>query len=198
MFTGLIEETGIVRSIEESGNGVNIIISAEQVLSDMKTGDSISIDGACQTVTKFTINSFTVFASKITCEATTLGSFRTGRKVNLERAMSAGGRFGGHIVQGHVDCTGIIKSMQTDESGLRIEVTIPSEISRYIVAKGSVTVDGISLTVVSLIEKKNGDKVNLEADILAKYVERMILLYQDDNRNNEDSLKRALLDGGFI
>ncbi|MBN2038620.1 MAG: riboflavin synthase [Spirochaetes bacterium] len=217
MFTGLIEETGSVRSVDVSGNGVNITVSAKEILTDVKIGDSIAIDGACQTVTKFSKDSFTVFASKVTCDATTLSSFKTGRKVNLERAMSANGRFGGHFVQGHVDSTGKIKSVESDESGMKIEVTISADISRYIVEKGSITVDGISLTVVSLIEngfvlylipetitsttlieKKAGDDVNIEVDMLAKYVERMLLLDRKDDRNNEDSLKKALLEGGFI
>ena len=144
-------------------------------------------------------------------------AFKTGRKVNLERAMSANGRFGGHFVQGHVDSTGKIKSIQSDESGMKIEITVPVDISRYIVAKGSVTVDGISLTVVSLIEngfvlylipetitnttlieKKTGESVNVEVDMLAKYVERMLLLNREEDQNNEDSLKKALFEGGFM
>ncbi len=197
MFTGLIEEIGIVKSVkaaEGSGDGgMYLTVSAKTILDDVKIGDSIAIDGACQTVTKIDGDSFMVFASKVTCEATTLGTFSSGRKVNLERAMAANARFGGHIVQGHVDGRGKIKSIIKDGSGIKIEISIQKELAKYIVAKGSVAVDGISLTVVSitgngfmlyiipetiknttLFEKVPGVEVNIEVDILAKYVEQMI------------------------
>lgn len=217
MFTGLIEEIGIIKAIEKSGAGIYLTVSSKIIFNDMKIGDSISIDGACQTVTKFTKDSFTVFASKVTCETTTIGFFTAGRKVNLERAMSAIARFGGHIVQGHVDGKGKIKSITKDENGFTIEIAIPKELSRYVVAKGSISVDGVSLTVVSitsngiiiyiipetinnttLIEKTQDAEVNLEVDILAKYVEQMISLKQDDKQREDKNLKRTLFEEGFM
>lgn len=217
MFTGLIEETGTLSGIEDAGNGAYLTIYAHTVTGDLNTGDSVSIDGACQTVTRFTRDSFTVFASKVTLEVTTLGDFRPGRKVNLERAMSASARFGGHFVQGHVDCRGRIESAARDENGVRFKISVPAEIAKYIVAKGSVAVDGISLTVVSLtengfeiylipetiknttlFEKKQGDEVNIETDIIARYIERMMKAGEENSGTDESGLKRALMEGGFI
>jgi riboflavin synthase len=220
MFTGLIEEIGIVKSVkavEESGGGIYLTVSAKTILDDIKIGDSIAIDGACQTVTKLAGDNFTVFASKVTCEATTLGAFSPGRRVNIERAMTANARFGGHIVQGHVDGRGKIKTKIQDTNGLKIEISIQKEIQKYIVAKGSVAVDGISLTVVSLlsdgftlyiipetiknttlIEKMPGTEVNIEVDILAKYVEQMINYKKIDNQKDDTKLKRTLMEEGFM
>lgn len=214
MFTGLIEEIGTVKHIKQAGDGVYITVAAGRVLEDAKTGDSITINGACQTVTGRSDDSFTVFASKVTCEVTTLGSLKDGAKVNLERAMSPASRFGGHIVQGHVDGRGKIKAIKKDENGIAIEISAPPGILRYIVEKGSVTVDGISLTVVktgrdgftiyiipetinstTLSERKNGDDVNIEVDILAKYVEKMLGGSADERDKN---LKRKLIEEGFM
>lgn len=217
MFTGLIEEIGMVKRVEESDGGVFLTISSEKVNDNLKIGDSISIDGACQTVTGLANDSFTVFASKITCQVTTLGDFSMGRRVNLERAMPAGARFGGHIVQGHVDIKGKISTITKDTNGIEVEIAIPKDIMKYIAAKGSVSVDGISLTVVSLTEKgftlyvipetiKNttlkdklmGTEVNIETDILAKYVESMLSSKKENERNNDERLKRTLIDEGYL
>lgn len=218
MFTGLIEETGVVRKREPAGTGVTFTVSAGLVLEGTAVGDSISIDGACQTVTRLGTGSFSVFCSKVTLEATTLSSFGPGRRVNLERAMSPSGRLGGHIVQGHVDATGVITSLRRDAEGIAIDIRVPRSIHRYIVAKGSVAVDGISLTVVSLLpggfglyiipetvskttlaDRKPGDRVNIEVDILAKYVERIMErkgLVEADAA--EDDLTRKLMEGGYL
>ena len=217
MFTGLIEEIGIIKRSEESSGGVFLTISSKNVNDNIKIGDSISIDGACQTVTGFTNDSFMVFASKITCEVTTLGDFKIGRKVNLERAMSVGDRFGGHIVQGHVDGKGKIISITKDQNGIAIEIVVPKDMLKYIVAKGSIAVDGISLTVVSLTEKgfslyiipetiinttlnnkAQGSEVNIETDILAKYVESMLGIKKEDVNNKDENLKRTLLEEGYF
>ncbi len=214
MFTGLIEEIGIVKSINVSSSGIYMTITSNVVLEGTKIGDSITINGACQTVTDFGKDSFTVFASKVTCDVTTLGSLKVSSRVNLERAMSPGSRFGGHIVQGHVDGKGNLKSITKDENGIRIEISVPDETMRYIVEKGSVTVDGISLTVVSLIhggfiiyiipetiksatlsEKKQGDEVNIEVDILAKYVEKML---GNKNVDRDSNFKKKLFEEGFM
>ena len=217
MFTGLIEETGTVKSIEPSGNGINLTIASVSVRKGADIGDSIAIDGACQTVTSLGQGCFTVFASRITCEVTTLGGFSVGNKVNLERAMLAGFRFDGHIVQGHVDGKGLIKSVVRDENAIKIEISVLPEIMKYIVEKGSVTVDGISLTVVLiknsdfviyiipetinktiLSEKSSGDSVNIEVDILAKYVEKMLGNRMADESTDEENLKRILVEGGYV
>ncbi|MCU0821407.1 MAG: riboflavin synthase [Spirochaetes bacterium] len=216
MFTGLIEEIGTVKSIKGSGGGVHITVKADKVIEGTKTGDSITVDGACQTVTDIGTDGFTVFASRVTCDVTTLGSMKSGSRVNLERAISPSSRFGGHIVQGHVDGTGIIKNISKDQNGTTVEISAHKDILRYIVAKGSVTVDGISLTVVSLTEsgftlylipetmknttlpeKGRGSVVNIEVDILAKYVERMLGAGVGADSRDEN-LKRKLFEEGFI
>ena len=218
MFTGLIEEIGVVRKREPAGTGATLTVSAELVLEGTAVGDSISIDGACQTVTRLGAGTFSVFCSKVTLQATTLGSFGPGRRVNLERAMTPSGRLGGHIVQGHVDAPGVITSVRRDAEGIGIDIQVPGSIHRYIVAKGSVAVDGISLTVVSLVpggfglyiipetvskttlvDRKTGDTVNIEVDILAKYVERMMeRKVLDETDAGEDNLKRKLMEGGYL
>jgi riboflavin synthase len=217
MFTGLIEEIGLIKSVEKAGNGINITINAKIIPDSINIGDSVSIDGACQTVTDFSKESITVFASKVTSEVSTLGILKTGRKVNLERAMPANARFGGHFVQGHVDAKGKIINISKDENGISISISVPKEISRYIAVKGSVTVDGISLTVVSmknnifsiyiipetirnttLFEKTLNSEVNIEVDILAKYVEQMMLNKQTDLQQKDRNLKRTLFEEGFM
>lgn len=218
MFTGLIEEIGVVRKREPTGTGATLTVSAGLVLEGTAVGDSISIDGACQTVTRLGAGTFSVFCSKVTLEVTTLGSFGPGRRVNLERAMTPSGRLGGHIVQGHVDATGVITSMRRDAEGIGIEIQVPGAIHRYIVAKGSVAVDGVSLTVVSLapggfglyiipetvstttlVDRKTGDRVNIEVDILAKYVERMMEQRSPGMADTaDDTIRRKLMEGGYL
>ena len=212
MFTGLIEETGTVRAVRDSGDGKIIEISALKVLQGTAIGDSISVNGACQTVTSLGSDSFSVFASRITCSVTTLGTFRPGIIVNLERAMTLSSRLGGHIVQGHVDGTGTIRNLRADSNGLEVSVGAGPQIIHYIVSHGSVTVDGISLTVVSydaagftlyLIPEtlentiipgwKTGSKVNIEVDIIAKYVEKMLAR----GGSSDESLMKKLQEGGF-
>lgn len=215
MFTGLIEEIGSVKKVIRRADGIVLTIDACAVLDGVRIGDSIAIDGACQTVTAFNDESFSVFASKVTASITTLSGFEIGRKVNLERALTLQSRLGGHIVQGHVDGTGTIRSVQKDEQGIQVDIGTDNFLLRYIVEKGSIAVDGISLTVVSLSndgfilyiipetiskttlpEKKTGIAVNIEVDILAKYVEKMIIT--GNEKNNNESLKQKLLEGGFM
>ncbi|HXK65633.1 MAG TPA: riboflavin synthase [Spirochaetota bacterium] len=207
MFTGIIEEIGVVQSIRQSANGKLISIHARTVIEGTKIGDSIAIDGACQTVTQIGKDYFTVFASDITLGITTLGSFKPGTKVNLERAMQPQGRLGGHLVQGHVDATGKIVSLHRLPEGVEISLTVPENISKFIVPKGSIAIDGISLTVVdkkdtielycipetiantTLDNKKVGDLVNVEVDIIAKYVYYMVQKIQGGNSSLEKKLK---------
>ncbi len=194
MFTGIIEETGIVKTVQRSGNSSFIRIQADKVLEDTRIGDSIAVNGVCLTVTAIDGGIFQADVMNETLARSSLGGLGSGGRVNLERAMAAGGRFGGHIVSGHIDGTGTITAVERD--GIAVWYTISAEagILRYIVEKGSVAIDGISLTVAKVTEtdfsvsviphtaantilptKKAGDRVNLENDIIGKYVERLML-----------------------
>jgi len=191
MFTGLIEEIGSIAAVKNQNNGAVIRINCTRILDDLKNGDSVAIDGACQTVTKIAKSGFEVETSGETLELTTLKGYRQGQIVNLERAMLADSRFGGHIVTGHVE--GVGKFLRKDNLGLSYNFyfSAPENIIKYVVYKGSIAINGISLTVASLegdvflaavipttLKETNlnslnpGDDVNLEPDILAKYVEK--------------------------
>ena len=193
MFTGIVEEVGTVRSVQKGSTSSFIEIQAEKVLSDVHTGDSIAVNGVCLTVVEFTAGSFKADVMNETLSRSSLGSLKSGSPVDLERAMAAGGRFGGHIVSGHIDGTGTITDIKKDGIAHWYTVTAPPEIMRYIVEKGSIAIDGISLTVakvtdtsfsVSIIphtaaqtvlaHKRPGDIVNLENDIIGKYVEKLM------------------------
>lgn len=220
MFTGLIEETGSVVSLKDAGEGKILEVRGNKVLQNTRRGDSISINGACQTVIEMTDNTFSVFVSRVTLSITTLGEFKPGRTVNLERALTLNTRLGGHIVQGHVDFTGYVKKISKDSQGVEIEISVAEKNMKYIVEKGSVAVDGISLTVVSaekdgfrlyLIPEtlantdigswKAGDRVNVETDILARYVERIMLfgrIEKDDTPAKDESLLKKLAENGYL
>lgn len=193
MFTGLIEETGAVRSVRQTGRSLHLTVGARVVLEGLKLGDSIAVNGVCLTVVAHDGSSFTADVMPETWDKTNLRHLTPGAPANLERTMAVGDRFGGHIVQGHVDGVGTIAGMERDEIAVWVTVTAPPEILRYLVPKGSVTIDGISLTVVdvhpdrfrvsliphtvavtNMARRKVGDPVNLEVDVLAKYVERML------------------------
>ena len=193
MFTGIVEETGTVRAIELVQDGARVTIGAVSALEGTRVGDSIAIDGACLTVVAMDTQSFTVEATLETMRRTTLGDRGLGEGVHLERAMGAGGRFGGHFVQGHVDGTGTTMSRTSVGDAIVQVFSAPPEVVPYLVPKGSVTVDGVSLTVVNtgadwfdvwliphtiavthLAARAVGSRVNLEADILAKYVARAV------------------------
>ena len=196
MFTGIIEEVGHIVAIEDSGEFRTLRVEAGAILDGIKAGASISVNGVCLTVRTFNAGSFTADLSRETLERTSLNALRAGTVVNLERPMRADGRFGGHIVQGHVDGVGKIRSFDRDGDNWNLRVEFPESAARYIVHKGSIAIDGISLTVASLktpvlevaiiphtFENTNlrhakaGDTVNLELDVIAKYVERM--MYRD-------------------
>ena len=193
MFTGIIEEIGTVSSVSPGTNSLQLSIRCSKVLSDVSKGDSISVNGVCLTVADFSSSQFTADVMPETVKATTLHSLRSGSRVNLERAMSADGRFGGHFVSGHIDSTGEIVSIQQKENAVYMEIKVLPELLKHFILKGSVTVDGTSLTVfgvssngftISLIpvtqddsiigRKKIGEKVNIECDMLAKYIERLL------------------------
>lgn len=193
MFTGIIEELGTIRGITSVRDGARLEVSARMVLTDAKLGDSISVNGVCLTVVDKSSDSFAADVSAETLRRTSLKQAKTGSRVNLERAMAASSRFGGHIVQGHVDGTGEFIEARASGDGWVVRIGFPVELARYIVEKGSVTVDGISLTVAALGDTwfeiaviphtwkvtnlgalERGAAVNLEVDIIAKYVERMM------------------------
>jgi riboflavin synthase len=189
MFTGIIEELGVVANIQRTGDSFVLTIEAKKILEDVHLGDSIAVNGVCLTVTSFTSKQFTVDVMPETVKASSLNALKRGSKVNLERAMAAGGRFGGHFVSGHIDGTGVIKSKKKLENAIYYEIEAASDILRYVIVRGSITVDGTSLTVfgvtdetftLSLIphtlsesiigQKDSGDIVNLECDMIGKYV----------------------------
>jgi riboflavin synthase len=193
IFTGLIIEVGRVRRFNRRVDGAYLAIEASKVLEGTRLGDSISINGVDLTVIEIGSDFFSADASLETLKRSTLGEFRAGRRVNLERALAVGERLGGHMVQGHVDGTGELVTVIEEGNAYRMRFGFPLELGRYIAMKGSITVDGISLTVAgmgddwfevaiiphtwretSLSELKNGDRVNLEVDVLAKYVERLL------------------------
>ena len=192
MFTGIVEETGVIKSIRTEGRSARITISAQKVLEDMKTGDSINTNGVCLTVTEFSSGTFTVDVMPETVQRTTFSKLRAGSKVNLERALRLADRLGGHIVSGHIDGTGIVEKTREDENAIRLTISAKPGILRYVVEKGSVAIDGISLTVITvtqrtfevsiiphtqsetaILSKKQGDAVNIECDIIGKYVEKL-------------------------
>ena len=193
MFTGLVEEIGTVRRIWTAGEGLVLSVNAEQVLSDVKVSDSIAINGVCLTVTDVSAGSFAVGIAPETQRRTNLGNLKPGDVVNLERSLPFNGRIGGHFVQGHVDGTGVIMEMSPEDESLWVKVEASEELLRYIVPKGFISVDGVSLTVVNVFpnafnfmlisysqkhvilpRKTVGELVNLEVDMLGKYVERFV------------------------
>lgn len=193
MFTGIIEEVGTVERITQTGVRSDLVIRAKKVLEETRIGDSIAVNGICLTVTKLGAGTFTADVMNETLKRSSLSGIRSGNKVNLERAMKNDGRFGGHIVSGHVDGTGSITQIRKDGIAVWYTVETKPEILHYIVEKGSIAIDGISLTVAQVTEKnfsvsiiphtaketilsdkKEGDVVNLENDIVGKYVERFM------------------------
>lgn len=193
MFTGIVEEIGTVEELSEVGGGWSLTVQASTVLEDTGLGDSLAVNGVCLTVTDMTDSAFTVGLSPETLRRTNLGDLRPGDRVNLERSLALNGRIGGHFVQGHIDGTGVIRAFRPEGDSLWVTVAAPGELLRYIVPKGYIAVDGTSLTVVDVLEdaftfmlvaytqqhitlphKPVGSRVNLEVDILGKYIERLI------------------------
>ena len=192
MFTGIIEEVGTVRRIERGAKGARLTIGAKTVLEDTKIGDSIATNGVCLTVVSQTRDSFSADVMAESLRRSSLGTLQGGSPVNLERAMAANGRLGGHIVSGHIDGTGTIASQKREDNAVWVKIKTPAPLLRYIVEKGSIAIDGVSLTVAAVTEtdfsvsiiphtgaqtillgKKPGDPVNLECDVIGKYVEKL-------------------------
>lgn len=193
MFTGIVEETGTLRSLSRGSKSCVIHVQCSTVLEDTRIGDSIAVNGICLTVTSMESGGFTADVMNETLSRSSLAQTRPGDPVNLERAMAANGRFGGHIVSGHIDGTGIIRKIRDDDNAVWYTVEAPPEILRYVVEKGSIAIDGISLTVArvddrsfqvsviphtravtALSSRRVGSPVNLENDIVGKYVEKLM------------------------
>ncbi|WP_240413919.1 riboflavin synthase [Paenibacillus periandrae] len=221
MFTGIIEEIGNMRSISRQGQAMILSIGASRILEDVHLGDSISVNGVCLTVVKYDGSSITVDVMPETFRRTTLSKLHTGDPVNLERAMAVGGRFGGHIVQGHVDSIGTITSRTTDQNAVVYEIEpVDTAILKYMIPHGSITIDGISLTLVQVTDqrftvsiiphtlaqtvlqhKKPGDEVNLEADVLGKYMEKLLSFRSHGGGSESKSSKLTaafLAENGFM
>lgn len=212
MFTGIIEEIGTIKSINSNGISSQLCISANTILEDTKIGDSIAVNGVCLTVTSIKSNSFTADVMAETLRRSNLGSLLPQSKVNLERAMPANGRFGGHIVSGHIDGTGTIAETKPEGNAVWIKINCSSNLLKYIIHKGSITIDGISLTVAkvtdsdfsvsiiphtaantTLLQKKSGDVVNLENDVVGKYIEKLLSFQKIDEQKPQSKITEEFL-----
>ncbi|KAF0816230.1 MULTISPECIES: riboflavin synthase [unclassified Cytobacillus] len=218
MFTGIIEELGTVKKVVQQGKAMKLTILASKILSDVQLGDSISVNGVCLTVTEFARNGFSADVMPETFKSTSLSAIKERSKVNLERAMRANGRFGGHFVTGHVDGTGQILKKSASENAIYIQISVPPALSHLLIMKGSIAVDGISLTVfgnedntvtVSVIPhtasetvlgfKTVGDIVNLEFDMLAKYLYTFVNRQQQETTQPKGGISEGFLrDNGFL
>ena len=215
MFTGIIEETGIVKSFIKNSNGADITIQCEKVLQDTKIGDSIAINGCCQTVVALGNDFFRANVSDETLNVTNFNLLKSGTPVNLERALTPTSRMGGHIVQGHVDCTGKFTKKEQLNDFYNLYFEIPTEQCKYVVKKGSIAINGISLTVAdisgnifhiaviphtfaltTLSTLKIGDLVNIETDILGKYIEKLLSVSDNSAKSNID--ENFLKENGFM
>ena len=216
MFTGIIEDIGTVRSVNKSGDAFALTISSK-IMDDVKLGDSIAVNGVCLTARTIKGDEFTADVMAETLRKSSLGQLKPGSKVNLERALSPTGRFGGHIVSGHIDGTGTVKSIKPEGNAMWVEIAAPASILRLIIMKGSIAIDGISLTVAdlgdasfkvsviphtasetTLLDKKPGDTVNLENDVIGKYVERLLSTPAEPEKKDSQLTLDTLMTNGFI
>lgn len=217
MFTGIVEEKGKVQHIQQTGDAIIMTIQAADILLDVHLGDSIAINGVCLTVTKFDQSTFSVDLMPETVRNTSLRDLNVRSEVNLERAMSANGRFGGHFVSGHVDGIGTIKSKRTEHNAIYYEIEVAKELRKYMMMKGSVAVDGTSLTIfgltadtftISIIphtvqetiigQKGPGEIVNIECDMLTKYIEELMMQrFSSEDAPSEKMTESFLKEHGF-
>lgn len=215
MFTGLVEEIGTIENIIKGAKSAQITINASKVLEDVKLGDSISTNGVCLTVIKFTRNSFTVDVMPETMRRSNLKNLKHGSRVNLERALRLGDRLGGHIVSGHIDGVGFIKSVEEEDNATWVAIESSGDILKYVIEKGSIAIDGTSLTVAyvdnisfkvsiipmtrdetTLLSKKVGEEVNLECDMVGKYIERFTMFKQAETKKSSININ-FLKENGF-
>ena len=216
MFTGIVEEMGKIVRVEKGAKSSRLTVLGDKIFSDLKLGDSVATNGVCLTVTSFSKGIFTADVMNETLKRSNLGELRQGSPVNLERAMIANGRFGGHIVSGHIDGTGVITKIEQDDIAVWYTIRADRKIMKYIIEKGSVAIDGISLTIakvtdndfsVSLIPhtaketvlgyKKTGDTVNLENDVVGKYIEHFLSFKEEPETKSSGITKEFLLKAGF-
>lgn len=216
MFTGIIEEIGVISSVQKGAKSSSLAILGDQIFDDLKIGDSVAVNGVCLTVTSLLKGIFTADVMNETLSRSNLGDLKNGSKVNLERAMQAGDRFGGHIVSGHIDGTGQIINKTRDDNAVWLTISAPSRIMRYIIEKGSITIDGISLTVArtdersfavsiiphtgkatTLLSKNVGQTVNLENDIVGKYIERFVCPQNESVEQTRGITMEFLANAGF-
>lgn len=219
MFTGIVEEIGQVKSVKKGSKSAELFIQGNEVLKDTKIGDSIAVNGVCLTVTSIEKNSFSADVMAETMRRSSLGSLTSGSKVNLERAMAADGRFGGHIVSGHIDGTGTISDYTKEDNAVWVTIDADAKILRYVIEKGSIAIDGISLTVAyvddkcfkvsiiphtsvntTLIHKNVGDIVNLENDVVGKYIDKLITTQHEVGTTNKKTSidSKFLMENGFM
>ena len=218
MFTGLVAELGTVQRLARQGSSYHLTVGAKKVLTNLKSGDSVAVNGACLTVVRMDDSGFTADVMPETVRLTNIGSLQPGFRVNLERTLRLCDGLDGHIVSGHVEGLGTISAQRPDGIAVVVTIDTPVELLKYIIKKGSIAIDGISLTVtevtdssfsVSLIPhtakettlgfKKVGDSVNLETDILVKYVERMLTWNKQTQAGKADTLNmQTLLENGFV
>lgn len=220
MFTGIIEEIGEIITIKQGSKSAELSIRGKVVTEDSRVGDSIAVNGVCLTATRIQGDIFTADVMAESMRRTALGSLSQGSKVNLERAMPATGRFGGHIVSGHIDGTGTISNMVREDNAVWVTVQAPPAILKYVIEKGSIAIDGISLTVAyvddkcfkvsiiphtagetTLLTKKPGDAVNLENDVIGKYVEKLLGYSANEKKEQQHKSgidEKFLMENGFL
>ena len=215
MFTGIVEEIGKVQNVKKNVKSFVLTIEGNKIFEDINIGDSISVNGVCLTVTTFTNNTFTADVMNETISRSSLGQLKNGSSVNLERAISANGRFGGHIVSGHIDGTGKIIKIEKDDNAIWYTIAVKDNLMKYIVEKGSIAIDGISLTIakvtvdnfsVSIIphtvqetilsHRSDGDIVNIENDVIGKYVEKLIT-FEKNKKVESNITMEFLMKSGF-
>lgn len=217
MFTGIIEEVGKIRSVARGSKSAVLMVEAARVLEGSKVGDSIAVNGVCLTVTSMASGQFTADVMAETLRRSSLGRLSRGSKVNLERAMPANGRFGGHIVSGHIDGTGTVLSLKPEDNAVWVRIQAEKDVLKYIVEKGSVAIDGISLTVAdvtetdfsvsviphtgeetALLSKTAGDIVNLENDVIGKYVDKLLHFQNGENMEGQKETKGSGITRDFL
>lgn len=215
MFTGLIEEIGVLQGIVKGAKSAQLTISADKILQDVKLGDSVSTNGVCLTVIDYSNKTFTVDVMPETMRRSNLKSLKLGSKLNLERALKLGDRLGGHIVSGHIDGVGQIKDIEEEDNATWVTIEAEAQIMKYIIEKGSIAIDGTSLTVAyvddkvfkvsiipltrdetTLLSKRIGEEVNLECDMVGKYIERLAMFSKDNNAHSAISMD-FLRENGF-
>jgi riboflavin synthase len=218
MFTGLVEEIGTIRSIQQGAKSIKLTVSATKIMDDVKLGDSIATNGVCLTVTSFDSKGFSADVMPETMRRSNLGDQKTGSCVNLERALRVGDRLGGHMVSGHIDGVGQLVGFEEEDNAIWVSIAASKEILKYVIEKGSIAIDGISLTVAyvddkifkvsiipltqedtTLTSKKVGEKINLECDLTAKYIEKFMFYREQEEEKQGSRISMDFLkENGFV